>query len=80
MYSNGYRMQKMTRNGDFLTEEFLQYASECTRMAALARPRQSKAAAVVTAPQWGDWIGRVAAWYGKPQHGYFGLGTQAVYS
>jgi hypothetical protein len=70
----------MTRHEEFVTEEFRHYASECQRLAALARPPQSKAAAAITPPQWGDWIGRVAAWCGKPQHGYFGLGSQAVYS
>jgi hypothetical protein len=71
----------MTRHQEFLTEDFLLYASECKRMAALARPPESNVTAMtVTFPKWTDLVSRVATRYGQPQQSYSGLGNQPAYS
>ena len=71
----------MTRHQEFLTEEFPLYASECKRMAAIARPRQSNATkTAVTGPKWTELLDRIAARHGQPQASYPELGHQPAYA
>ena len=64
---------------EFLTEDFLLYASECKRMAALARPPESHARKMaVTRPKAADLVSRIATRFGPPQRSY--SGNQPAYS
>jgi hypothetical protein len=71
----------MTRHEAFLTEEFLQYAAECQRMAAFARPLQGKARAdAPTVATRSGWISPMAARYGQPRATTLGWNTRPAYA
>jgi hypothetical protein len=72
--------ENMTRHPDFTTEDFLLYASECKRMAGLARPADSRATKMAkTLPKWGDLVGRAATRHSEPEQIHSGL-DQPAYS
>jgi hypothetical protein len=73
--------KNMTRHQEFLTDEFLLYAAECKRMAAIARPPRSNAAKIgVTLPAWTDLLSHLAARHTQPQENYSRFGGEPAYS
>jgi hypothetical protein len=73
--------QNMTRHQEFLTDDFLLYASECKRMAAFAHSPDSNVTTMTVAfPTWADLVARFATRYGQPLESDAGLGNQPAYS
>ena len=78
---NNYRTTNMTRHEEFLTDEFLRYAAECSRMAELAGPPKRNVPAMpVTSSLWAYWVSRMAAQYRRPQLTSLGSADQAAYA
>jgi hypothetical protein len=68
----------MTRHEEFLTEDFLLYAAECKRMAALAGPpKANRPARAAALPRLADWISPIVARRRQPQQDYAGWGQPA---
>ena len=60
----------MHLHAEFLTDDVLRYAAECSHMASLARPVKRNRSRPAEPIRWADWADQIRSLYPQPQAAY----------